>query len=327
MARISGWWHRLPTWGKVVAVIVVIGLIVLVWLFIGGVAGSSNGGSATSLGGSGGSGSGGSGGGGGAAPWPTIPQQQLPYPGGTDQPTPAATQPTPAATQPTTITSPTTPSVSTHPLMTTTAPTKKVSKTTTTSTPTTRTTTTTTAHGTIGTYTPTQTSEPVVSSHPALAETTVPSYLPTPTYPANASSVKPTTAYYGKYHTGYAPQIRSITPQMGGGSNTAAVRLNNAFKQWQKSHPGGTSAQFSAALTGAAQAAAHNQGSQVHTTTAYQKKNHTKAGGGYAPQIRGGNTPGMGSSASYSHPKAHTVYQPRTNRGRYSASGHAGVRP
>ena len=310
MARIEGWWHRLPTWGKVVAVIVVIGLIVLVWLFVGGVAGSSNGGSAATLGGSGGAGpggSGGGGGGGGAAPWPRIPQQQLPYPGGTDQPTPAATQPTPAATQPTTITSPTTPSVSTHPLITTTAPTKKVSKTTTTSTPTRTTTTTTTAHGTIGTYTPTQTSEPVVSSHPALAETTVPAYLPTPTYPSSASQVKPTTAYYDKYHTGYAPQVRSITPQMGGGSNSAAVRLNNAFKQWQKSHPGGTSAQFSAALTGAAQAQAHNSASQVKPTTAYTKKTGLHS---YAPQIRGGHTPGMGSSATAPHPKANTYSHP-----------------
>lgn len=289
MARISGWWHRLPTWGKVVAVIVVIGLIVLVWLFIGGVAGSSNGGSAASLGGSGGAG----GGGGGFGPPPsTQPPQQLPSgPGGTDQPTP---EPSPVQnTQPTTTTFPGTivptgklPAADLHPY-----------------------TPTTTAHGTTGTATPVQHSEPVVSSTPAHANsgsfTTQPYYV-TPTYPQNAGQVKPTTAYQKAYGNkiGYSPGIRSITPQMGGGqANSAAVALNNAFKNWLKSHPGGTSAQFSAALTGAAQAQAHNSASQVKPTTAYTKKTGLHS---YAPQIRGGHTPGMGSSATSPHPKANT---------------------
>ena len=167
MARISGWWHRLPTWGKVVAVIVVIGLIVLVWLFIGGVAGSSNGGSAASLGGSGGAG----GGGGGFGSPPsnsTQPPQQLPSgPGGTDQPSPVQ------STQPTTTTTTTFPS--------TIVPTGKMPASDLHSyTP------TTTAHGTTGTSTPVQHSEPVVSSTPAHANsgsfTTQPYYV-TPSYP------------------------------------------------------------------------------------------------------------------------------------------------
>ena len=290
MARISGWWHRLPTWGKVVAVIVVIGLIVLVWLFVGGVAGSSNGGSAASLGGSGGAG----GGGGGFGSPPsnsTQPPQQLPSgPGGTDQPSPVQ------STQPTTTTTTTFPSTivptgklpaaDLHPY-----------------------TPTTTAHGTTGTSTPVQHSEPVVSSTPAHANsgsfTTQPYYV-TPSYPQNAGQVKPTPAYQKAYgnKVGYSPGIRSITPQMGGGqANSAAVALNNAFKNWQKSHPGGTSAQFSAALTGAAQAQAHNSASQVKPTAAYTQKTGLHS---YAPQIRGGHTPGMGSSATAPHPKSNT---------------------
>ena len=218
----------------------------------------------------------------------TQPPQQLPSgPGGTDQPgtgpSPVPqTQPSPIGTLGTPVTFPST----------------IVSKGT----------TTTTAHGTTGTATPVQHSEPVVSSTPAHANsgsfTTQPYYV-TPTYPQNAGQVKPTIAYQKAYGNkiGYSPSIRSITPQMGGGSNSAAVQLNNAFKNWQKSHPGGTSAQFSAALTGAAQAQAHNSASQVKPTTAYTKKTGLHS---YAPQIRGGHTPGMGSSATSPHPKANT---------------------
>jgi hypothetical protein len=108
-----------------------------------------------------------------------------------------------------------------------------------------------------------------------------------------------------------APQIRRATNYGTGRAQpviqpmTAAQRLNAAFAAYRRSHPGATSAQFSAALTGAAQAARNRSvtkgagaanvthtayrtrattASQVGPTKAYQQAHGKRSS--YAPQIR-----------------------------------------
>lgn len=300
-AQIKGWWSRLPTWGKIVVALLCVGLIILVWLFIGGATSQAGGGSPGSS-----PASGGGGGGGGATTWPNLPPPQpVPSgPGGTDQPPPSGTtvpgvipasQPTPTIHPASTRVAQPTPTKTSVPHPWEPPP--------------------TTAPASPHIYTS------QVTPHTAYTGT-VPAYRPTPVYPSSAAQIKPTQAYYSKFHTGYAPQIRSITPQMGGGSNAAAIALNNAFKSWQKTHPGGTSAEFSQQLTAAAANKARLQrnasvtrgagranvthtayrtritgASQVGVTRRYEQTYHQH---NYAPQLRA-KTPQTSATA---HPKA-----------------------